>query len=112
MQHEDIITKKTKKNNVVPLFSKQGENAPSKRKMQRKDASSGDDVVFVANSSESDLEIRMLNEDMALMAKDIQKMKDAKNYGRFGSSEERYNNRYKSRGSLDCLLLPSIAKIF
>ena len=101
VQHEDIITGKTKKTDVVALISKQGENTPSKGKIQRKDASSGDDADFVANSSESDEGIRMLNEDTALMAKDIRKMKAAKNHGRFGSSEKRYDDRYKPRERFD-----------
>jgi len=74
VEHEDIINGKSKKTDVVALFCKQGEIAPSKGKMQRKDASSGDDAALVANSTESGEDIRMLNEDMALMARDIQKM--------------------------------------
>ena len=97
MQHEEIVTKRVKKIDAVALFSKKGEtSSSSKGKQPRKDTTFGDEDAFGANSSESDEEIRKLNEDMSLMAKDLRIMKAEKDKGIYGASE-RYDNRYKPR---------------
>ena len=78
VQHEEFITGKAKKTDAVALFSKHGEGAHSKGLMQMRDVNPRDEASFIAYSSESDEDVRKMNQDMALMARDIRNMKAAK----------------------------------
>ena len=111
VQHKEIITKRVKKTDAVALFSKMGEtSSSSKGKQQRKYTNSRDEVAFGGNSSESDEKIRKVNEDMALMAKDIRMMKAKKEKGRYGASD-RYDNRYKPRGGLKTKIVTGMVTV-
>ena len=78
-------------------MSKRKESTPSRSASSKRVISLDNEKKIKVDSDESNDDIKRLIEEMALMSRDIRKLKTPKRYNKYRSNDKRFDDRYKPR---------------